>query len=86
MSSEHDRDDTPPRRPSNLRIAQWGIVQAWLCGSGRGISLLCDDHGQLTLVAIDPINGQRKELVPAEEDPSKAALRAIGRMNTEPAA
>lgn len=75
-----DRDDTPARRPSSLRIAQWGIVQAWLCGDGRGITLTVEKN-ELVLTAIDPINGERREPVPAEEDPSKAALRAIGRMN-----
>lgn len=81
-----DRDDTPARRPSSLRIAQWGIVQAWLCGTGRGIVMDTDGKGRLRLTAVDPVNGQRQELVPDEEDPSKAALRAIGRMTTEPAA
>lgn len=77
----HDHDDTPARRPSSLRIAQWGIVQAWLVDPGRGITLTCED-GQLVVTAIDPVEGIRREVVPNEEDPSKAALRAIGQMRS----
>ena len=74
-----DDDRTPPRRPSSIRLMQWGIVQAWLSErEGRGLTLLVD--GQFVLVAIDPEYGERREIIGEHDEPSQVALRAIGKM------
>lgn len=60
---------------------QWGVVECWLAETeARGI-VISGGHKGLRLTAIDPIKGERIEHVAPDEDPSRAALRAIGRMN-----
>jgi hypothetical protein len=75
-------DQTPARRPSSIqRIQQWGIVEVWLAeDDARGIVISGGSRG-LRLTAIDPNKGERIENIATDEDPSRAALRAIGRMN-----
>lgn len=76
-------DVTPARRPSSItRIQQWGLVEVWLADDPlRSRSILITSAPQgLKISAIDPENGERIEIVAHDEDPSKAALRAIDRM------
>lgn len=62
-------------------LSQWGTVEAWLAGSeARGIVMSSGVQG-LRVTAIDPTRGERIEFVARDEDPSKAAMRAIARLD-----
>ncbi len=77
MSSD---DLTPARRPSSIaRIQQWGIIEAWLTTEGRSLVMIVGPKG-LRVSVMDPNVGERIEDVGRNEDPARAALRAIGRM------
>lgn len=70
-----------PRRPSSsIEIKQWGLVEVWLAeNDARGIVIRAPATG-LQVTAIDPVKGERNEAIAGDEDPSRAALRAIARM------
>jgi hypothetical protein len=82
----HDQDDIPTRpvrRPSAIGVIEkWGVVEAWLAGErGRMVIVSIGIHGLLVTV-IDPSQGEQLEDVGRMEEPSAAALRAIGRFST----
>lgn len=70
------------RRPpsSSIKIKQWGLVEVWLAeNDARGVVIRAPATG-LQVTAIDPVKGERNEAIAGDEDPSRAALRAIARM------
>lgn len=74
-------DETPPKSPSSMRLERWGLCQAWLCmGARREIVIRVDARGHL-LVVVNSEDSAEPESVRESEDPSQAALRAIGRIS-----
>lgn len=72
-------DPTPVRSPSSMRLSQWGIVQAWLAEAPSRAVELVVLAGVLAVVARDGVHTARAN-VEQVEDPSRAALRAIGEL------
>jgi len=61
-------------------LTMWGIVQAWITASeGRTLKMQTDRLG-LCVVLDCPVLGNARERVKTDEDPSKAAMRAISRL------
>lgn len=84
LTSDDDEEVTPARRPASIaRIQLWGLAELWLAeNDARGLVLRVAEAG-MVITAIDPLRGERNEVVKRDEDPSRAAMRAISRMVEE---
>jgi len=78
----HPDDKTPARTPSSMmRMAQWGIVEAWLTQSDLRAIVMTGGPKGLRMTVVDPLQGEVIEDVGIVEDPSRVALRAIERLS-----
>lgn len=85
-----DNDVTPARRLSSIqKMKIWGMIHLWLAEQQgiRNIELDVGARG-LRVIVHNPLSDRqidqtRVELVGSDEDPHRAIMRVLSRMNTD---
>ena len=80
----HREEDTPVLRPRSVSsvLTSWGIISTWLAtDSKRRVEMLVGPQG-LAVHVIATSEVWTIELVRPNEDPSAAAVRAIGNLRS----
>lgn len=80
MVGKEDETPVPPHRRSTGSVTSWGIVEAWLAANlGHRLHHRMGVHGH-EVGADQDEHPVVWELVRPNEDPSSAAVRAIGKL------